>query len=82
MSEKDERRYDTGRKTPPEEAEWPRIWRTLDKSEILYQVLYPVVLVAQNWKLMAALIGLAAILNLQDIIGLIGRLAAIGGAIP
>jgi hypothetical protein len=72
----DEKRYDTGRKSPPEDEEWPRIWRTLDKSDLMYQVFYPVILVAQNWKIMAAVIGLAALMNIKDIVGTIQNLSA------
>ena len=56
-------RYDTGRKSPPEDEEWPRIWRTLDKAEELYRVLKPVVAILRSWRWMAGIALVSVAMN-------------------
>jgi hypothetical protein len=64
----DPKRYDTGRKTPPEKEEWPLIWRTLDKVEQLWDAFRPVVIVWQNRRLAAGLVGLGLAMNYRGVI--------------
>lgn len=55
FSSVDDEDLDTGRKTPPEDHEWPSIWRALDRSNKSWKVVGPIYAVVSNWKSLAFL---------------------------
>ena len=64
MTEKDPFR----RKDPPEEHEWQRIWKAVERSEMSWLVVGPIHAVVSNWKALLVIAGAIVWINSPEIV--------------
>lgn len=63
--------FDTGRKTPPEDHEWPNVWKTLERSKRSWPITAPFVAVIENWRALCAVAGIVTVIRGPEIIDVI-----------
>lgn len=68
-----------GRKEPPEDDEWSRIWRAVERSEMSWLIVGPIHAVVSNWKALLAIAGVIVWINSPEIVA---ALATILGSAP
>lgn len=66
-----------GRKNPPEEEEWPRIWRAVERSELAWIIVGPIHAVVSNWKALVVIAGVVVWLNSPKIIAALTALLGV-----
>lgn len=62
---------ETGRKTPPNEHEWPYVWDGLDKAQKSWIVSGPIHAAVSNWKAWLVICGIVGFIRGPQIIGAI-----------
>lgn len=67
----------TERKTPPEEHEWPHVWRVLGKAEKAWLIVAPFHAVVTNWKALVFVLFMIAWLNRPEIADALNTLLSI-----
>lgn len=57
-----------GRRTPPDDDEWPGVWAALEKAEKGWLITGPVHAVVSNWKAIAVVLAVIAWFSKPEII--------------
>lgn len=68
-----------GRKEPPNEDEWPRIWKAIERSEMSWIIIGPLHAVVSNWKALVVIAGIIVWINSPEIVA---ALAVLFGGTP
>lgn len=63
------------RETPPEDHEWPGIWRALDRANKSWIVTGPIHAAVTNWKAFAIIMGIVVWINRPEIVAAIRTLS-------
>jgi hypothetical protein len=62
------KRFDTGRKDPPEGDDWAAVYRALDRANMAWLIVGPIHAVVTNWKPLCIACGVALWLKSDQII--------------
>lgn len=61
----------TTRKSPPEEHEWPHIWRGIDRAHKSWLITGPLYAAVTNWKAWAIIAAIVAAFNSPEIASIV-----------